>query len=313
MSLTQSISRRGALGTAGALGLTGALSAHAGTAPAHAAESTEALIGAAGQTDLHVMTFNIRLDLQGTLPGQADYWPERIAALQAVLELEKPTVMGIQEALFHQLPAVEDAFPKHYRMVGFGRDGGSAGEYSAIFYDARRLSVVTWDQFWLSDQPDLIGSATWGNTVTRIVTWARFKDQGTGKEFILVNTHFDHQSENARILSARAIVDLMNRFSPKLPTVVIGDFNSAAESSGAYDTLVGSGVFHDTWKTAAQQLTPAYDTFPNYKDPVLGGTRIDWVLATPGITSLKAAINTFTLAGRYPSDHAPVQALIRLP
>lgn len=311
MSSIQSVSRRTALTAAGALGLTGALYAQAG--PAMGAESAGALIGAAGQNDLHVMTFNIRYDRNGTLPGQADFWPERIAALQAVLELEKPTVVGIQEALFHQLAAVEDAFPKHYKMIGFGRDGGSDGEYSAIFYDARRLSVTTWDQRWLSDQPDLIGSATWGNTVTRILTGGQFTDLSTGKELILINTHFDHQSENARLLSSRAIVELMGRFSPKLPTVLTGDFNSPAEASGAYATLVGSGVFRDSWTSADQQITPAYGTFPNYKDPVLGTARIDWVLATPEIKVRKAAINTFTLNGRYPSDHVPVQALVRLP
>ena len=311
MSSNQPVSRRTALATAGALGFAGAMYAQAG--PALAAGSTGALIGAADKTDLHIMSFNIRLDRTGTLPGQADYWPERIAALQAVLELEKPTVVGVQEALFHQLASIEGAFPEHYGMIGFGRDGGSAGEYSAIFYDARRLSVSAWDQFWLSDSPDLIGSATWGNTVTRIVTWGRFTDLSTGKELILANTHFDHDSENARILSARAIVDLMATFSPQLTTVVTGDFNAQAEASSAYDALVGTGVFRDTWTSAAEQLTPAYGTFPNYKDPILGGSRIDWILATPGITVRQAAINTFTLDGRYPSDHAPIQALVSLP
>jgi endonuclease/exonuclease/phosphatase family metal-dependent hydrolase len=311
LSSNQPVSRRTALATAGALGLAGAMYAQAG--PALAAGSTGALIGAADKADLHIMSFNIRLDRTGTLPGQADYWPERIAALQGVLELEKPTVVGVQEALFHQLSAVEGAFPEHYGMIGFGRDGGSAGEYSAIFYDARRLSVGAWDQFWLSDSPDLIGSATWGNTVTRIVTWGRFTDLSTGKELVLANTHFDHDSESARIRSAGAIVDLIASFSPRLPTVVTGDFNAQAESSSAYDVLVGTGVFRDTWTSAAEQLTPAYGTFPNYKDPVLGGARIDWILATPGITIRQAAINTFTLEGRYPSDHAPIQALVSLP
>lgn len=311
MSFNQPVSRRAALATAGALGAAGAMYAQA--SPALPSESTGPLIGAAGRNDLHIMSFNIRLDCTGTLPGEADYWPERVGALRAVLELEKPTAVGIQEALFHQLAAIEGAFPEHYKMIGFGRDGGSAGEFSAIFYDARRLRVSNWDQFWLSDQPALIGSASWGNTVTRMVTWGRFTDLSTGKELMLANTHFDHESEDARILSAQAVIDFVTGFSPRLPTVLTGDFNAQAQASSAYDALVGTGVFLDTWTSAGQQVTPAYGTFPNYKDPVLGGTRIDWLLATPGITVQKAAINTFTLDGRYPSDHVPVQALVRLP
>jgi endonuclease/exonuclease/phosphatase family metal-dependent hydrolase len=310
MSTNEALSRRNILTAAGALTLTGALAA--GATPAWAG-TADALIGAAGQANLHIMSFNIRYDRSGTLPGEADYWPERIAALQAVLAQEQPTAVGIQEALFHQLVAVEAAFPKRYKSIGYGRDGGSAGEYSAIYYDSKRLTVQEWDQFWLSDTPDVIGSATWGNNVTRIVTWGRFTDNSTGKDLILVNTHFDHQSENARILSAQAIVDLMNSFSPKLPTILTGDFNSTAEASGAYSTLVDSGMFNDTWTVADQQVTPAYGTFPNYKEPVVGANRIDWVVTSPDIKVLKAAINTFTLDGRYPSDHVPVQALVRLP
>ena len=271
----------------------------------------ESLIGPAGQPDLHVMSLNLRLHLPSTLPGQADHWPERIPALQALLGLETPTILGIQEALHHQLPAVRDALPWHYRSVGHGREGGSEGEYSAIFYDSRRLSLLAWDQFWLSDTPRTIGSATWGNTVTRIAVWARFRDLSTGRELLAVNTHFDHESENARLLSARAIADLTAGFG--LPTLVTGDFNAAAETSGAYAALVGSGVFRDAWPAAEARLTPAWGTFPNYKDPVEDATRIDWVLATPGITVREAAINPFTLEGRYPSDHVPVQALVRIP
>ncbi|MEE2523649.1 endonuclease/exonuclease/phosphatase family protein [Pseudarthrobacter sp. J75] len=282
------------------------------TTPQTLTPTGAAMIGSADPTDLHIMSFNIRLDRTATLPGQADYWPERCPALTELLACEAPTAVGVQEAMFHQLTAISDALPGHYRYIGQGREGGTDGEYSAIFYDALRLEVIEWDQFWLSDTPHLAGSATWGNTVTRIVTWGRFLDMSTGKELILVNTHFDHESENARLRSAEAIMELMEGFSPRLPTILTGDFNAPAAASGAYDALVGSGVFDDAWDAAAQKLTPAYGTFPNYKDPVPGGMRIDWILATPDVDVRQAAINTFTLEGRYPSDHAPVQALVRL-
>lgn len=270
------------------------------------------LIGPAASPDLHIMSFNIRLDTARTLPGQADHWPERLPALAALLAREAPTAVGVQEALPHQLAAITEAFPGRYRYVGHGRNGGVDGEYSAILYDARRLEVLEWNQFWLSDTPDLPGSATWGNSASRIVTWGRFLDLSTGHQVILVNTHFDHESESSRLRSATAILDLMAGFSPKLPTILTGDFNAPA-ASAEYEALVSSGVFADAWTSAAQKVSPNYGTFPNYKDPVRGGTRIDWILATPDVSVRQAAINTFTLDGRYPSDHAPVQALVRLP
>lgn len=308
MPIEKPVTRRNVLTAAGTVGLAGVLAGNA--SPAHARAKN--VIGPAGRKDLHIMSFNIRFDAIETLPGQADYWPERIPALQKVLELEQPTAVGLQEAEFHQLAAVEEALPRHYEMIGYGRDGGSDGEFSAIFYDARRLSLLSWDQLWLSDTPDLIGSATWGNNVTRIVTWGRFLDASTGRELVLVNTHFDHQSENARVRSAQAIVDLVRTINPPLPTILMGDFNANAGASGAYSTLVDSEVFHDTWAAAVKQVTPAYGTFPNYKDPIEGADRIDWILATPEVQVLEAAINTFHQGDRYPSDHVPVQALVRL-
>ncbi len=282
--------------------------AAAGTAAADAADPAGADAAA-----LSLMSFNIRCDIAATLPGEADYWPERVPALRAVLAEELPEVLGIQEGLEHQLAVIGEALPGHYRRIGHGREGGSRGEHSCIFYDSRRLRLRTWDQFWLSDTPTVAGSATWGNDVTRIATWGRFEDNRTGRELMVVNTHFDHESEYAQLRSAEAIVEHATSFAPGLPTVLMGDFNADAGASGAYDTLVGSGTFRDSWKAAKQRLTPEYGTFPNYKDPVIGESRIDWIAVTPEIQVAEAAVNTFRLDDRYPSDHAPIQATVRIP
>lgn len=270
------------------------------------------LIGPATGRALHVMSYNIRFHHSSTRTGDPDHWPDRAPRLARLLRLEQPTLLGVQEALHHQLPAVEQALPAGYRMVGYGRAGGSKGEYSAIFYDARRLELLEWDQFWLSGTPELIGSTTWGNDVPRIVTWGRFLDRGTGAELVLVNTHFDHDSEEARDRSAQALVDLVHSFPPGTSVVVTGDFNAEAGGSGAYATLVGSGLLADSWTAAEERLTAEWGTFPDYGEAVEGEERIDWVLAGPGVRVRRAAINTARFAGGHPSDHAPVQALVAL-
>lgn len=310
----RSVSRRTTLAGLGALGLSAtgvtAAAASSDTPSGWGRRNKGPLIGPTRHRDLHIMAFNIRYDQEGTQPGEPDYWGDREPLVTRLVKVEQPTVLGVQEALYHQLEAIKQGLPEH-RMVGYGRDGGSHGEYSSIFYDSQRLTVLEWDQFWLSDTPDVIGSATWGNNVTRIVTWARMIDRSTDEEFIAVNTHFDHESEQARLNSARMIVDLAQEHADT-PLVVTGDFNANAGDSAAYTTMVESGVFVDTWEAARKQLTPAYGTFPNYQDSVVGGDRIDWVLTSPGTTVRKAAINTATYRGRWPSDHTPVQALIRI-
>lgn len=284
-----------------------------GGSPQHGRD--DVLIGRAPQESLHVMSFNIRMENTAeTEPGEDDHWPDREPILVDLLEREQPTLLGVQEAKYGQLPAIERALPEH-RMLGYGRQGGSEDEHSAIFFDPGRVLPLAWDQFWLSDTPDVIGSTTWGNRVTRIVVWARFRDQGSGAEFAMVNTHFDHESEQARISSAQAVVDLVDGGPlDGLPVIVTGDFNSPAPDAGAYEHLVVEGPMIDAWDGAQEQLTPAWGTCPGYGEPVEGGDRIDFVLSTEGVDVQRAAINGFTSAeGRYPSDHLPMQALLRLP
>ncbi|MFD2793709.1 endonuclease/exonuclease/phosphatase family protein [Promicromonospora vindobonensis] len=308
---TPGISRRTMLTAAGAMGALGASAALATPAAAESPRAGKPVIGRARGELLHAMSFNIRYDRVGqTHPGEPDYWPERAPLTIEFLRLEQPTVLGVQEVLFHQLSAVEEGLGRHYKMVGFGRDGGAGGEYSGIFYDARRLTVKWWDQLWLSDTPKVMGSATWGNSVTRIVTWAELHDTVTGRDFVHINSHFDHQSENARLRSARVVQDLAAEAG--LPVVFTADVNAAAESSAPYDALVTEGGLQDTWLAADRQLTPYAGTFPGYGTPDPNGTRIDWILATPGVEVRSAAINTWTKDGRFPSDHTPVQALLKI-
>ncbi|WP_049580464.1 endonuclease/exonuclease/phosphatase family protein [Streptomyces sp. SBT349] len=298
------VSRRGVLGAAGVAGVGGVLGAHVASA------RERAVIGPAGRDRLHVMSFNIRYDADAA-PGTPDSWTDRRPVLERFLRAEQPTVMGVQEALYHQVKQVDSDLDRDYDWIGLGREGGGRGEFMAIYFDTRCVEPLDYDHFWLSDTPNVIGSAHWGNTVIRMTTWVRFADRRSGKEFIHVNTHFDHQSENARQRSAALVRDRIAGFDPALPVVLTGDFNTPAESSESYRILVTDGGLSDTWNTG-ERVTDAWGTFPNYQDPVVGGNRIDWVLANQHVEVERVAINTYRHQGRYPSDHAPVQALVRL-
>lgn len=280
--------------------------------------SLAALIAPEAPEQLHVMSMNLRCDLSGLLPeeggtrpGEVDHWPERRPALIELLARERPALLGVQEALHGQLSALEEALPGH-RRIGYGREGGSRGEHAAILYDAERFEVLAWDQSWLSDAPEMIGSTTWGHAVTRIVVQVHLRDRDTGRELLMVNTHLDHESEDARVRSARVLAGIVA--GSALPTIVVGDFNAAAHGSEAYRLLVTDGSLVDTWDAASSQLTPAWGTFPDYESPTEGAERIDWILASDDITAVRAAINVSTSAeGRRHSDHAAVQALLDLP
>jgi endonuclease/exonuclease/phosphatase family metal-dependent hydrolase len=96
----------------------------------------------------------------------------------------------------------------------------------------------------------------------------------------------------------------------RLPIVVTGDFNVAALKNPVYDTMLGAGLL-DSWDTAAER-SALYGTFHGYKPLTPDGDRIDWILATAGVTVQRASINTFSRSGQFPSDHLPVQAWLTL-
>lgn len=269
-----------------------------------------ALFGAAKSTadepQLKVMTYNIRY----ASPLGANSWPVRRPLVQQLIESHSPDILGTQEGLYHQLKDLEKDL-KAYRWIGLGREGGSRGEFMAVFYKLDRLEPIEYDHYWLSDTPDVIGSATWGNTVRRMVTWVKFRDLAVKQDFYFVNTHFDHQVENARRKSAELLLERTKKLGTNLPVIVTGDFNSPAGASGAYETLVGPEKFSDSFDSV-KRTTDRTQTFNGFHYPApKEGARIDWILFRGPIQPLEIEIDDFAEESQYPSDHFPVIATFR--
>ena len=258
---------------------------------------------------LRVMTFNVRY---GTASDGQDAWPHRRAQLLRLVAGYDPAVLGLQEALKFQVDEIRAAMDEPGEVVGVGRDDGAeAGEYSAILYDRGRLTLLDQGTFWLSDTPTVPGSTSWGNRITRIATWARFRDPASDLSFYVVNTHWDHESQNARERSARQIVDWIAAHAAGQPLLLMGDFN-AGEANPAFTTLLGAddpGVrLRDTFRAVHPNARPVgtYHGFTGGRT----GEKIDAVLASPGWEVLDAAIVLANEDGRYPSDHFPVTATL---
>jgi endonuclease/exonuclease/phosphatase family metal-dependent hydrolase len=296
MSDTHRMTRRMGLRTAMAAAVTVPLM---GTLPASAAKPSN--------RRLDVMTFNLRF----ASTSEPNSWTARRPVMRRLLRREAPTLMGTQEGLYQQLLDIHADLGPHYDWIGTGREGGSHDESTAIFYDTRRLAPVEHDTYWLSDTPRVIGSNTWGGALPRIVTWVRFRDRAVGgREFHVLNTHFDHVGQYARERSAQFLAQKIAGFDRSSPVVVTGDFNAAAHDNPAYDTLLATGLV-DTWDAAAER-GKQYATFHGYQPLTPDGDRIDWILTSPGATVHRASINTFSVNGQFPSDHLPVQATVTL-
>ncbi|MEU6139413.1 endonuclease/exonuclease/phosphatase family protein [Streptomyces sp. NPDC047081] len=257
---------------------------------------------------LQVMTFNLRY----ASTQEPNSWADRRPVMSRLLRRAAPHVFGTQEGLYQQLRDIESDLAPHFAWIGTGREQISGDESTALFYDTRRLSPVEHDTFALSDTPQLLGSETWGGATPRTATWVRFRDlSDLGREFYVLNTHLDNESQYARERAAALIVRRIAGFDSSSPVVVTGDFNAYAHRDPAYDTMVGTGLI-DAWDAAARR-GPLYGTFHSrYRPPQPNGDRIDWIFVSPGVTVDRASIDTYSLNGQYPSDHFPVQVSLRL-
>lgn len=259
---------------------------------------------------LRVMSFNLRY---GTADDGPNAWPRRRELVKRTIGDFDPTVLGVQEALRFQLDELREAFP-HLGEVGVGRDDGAeAGEYSAILYDRRRLERLSGGTFWLSDTPEVVASTSWGNQITRIVTWARFRNRESDRTFYVFNTHWDHESQHARERSAALMLERIAALHGDDPVLVTGDFN-AGEENPAFRHLVGEGGavgLHDTFRALHPDAADV-GTFNGF-DGDRTGEKIDAVLASSAWRVEEASIVRTAREGRYPSDHFPVTAIVSLP
>jgi endonuclease/exonuclease/phosphatase family metal-dependent hydrolase len=265
---------------------------------------------------LTVMTFNIRY---GTAKDGENDWPSRRQLLFDVVREVQADLIGLQEALAFQIDEIVAAAPD-YAVIGVGRDDGARkGEYAAILFKRDRLHVAEAGSFWFSDTPGVPGSKSWGNNITRISSWARFIERD-GHGFYHFNLHLDHQSQPSRERSTELLRQRIDaRAISTDPAIVTGDFN-VGETNPAITTLLGlrtgvapsaSAPFVDTFRVLHPTEQPS-GTFTGFGFGKVEGDKIDYVLVQPGTEVLSAGIVRRSRGNRYPSDHFPVIARVRL-
>jgi endonuclease/exonuclease/phosphatase family metal-dependent hydrolase len=249
------------------------------------------------------MSYNIRYDNPA---DGVNHWPKRSEKVFALIKKYDPVLLGLQEALKHQIDDITRAIP-NYKYAGVGRDDGKEkGEYSPILYQPSKVDLLQSGTQWLSEQPEMPGSKSWDAAITRIVTWALFKDKISGKEFYYLNTHFDHIGKDARKNSAALIIKLTKELQSKknIPVLVTGDFN-AQPTEPPYTVMMESKLFTDSRKNADVGTACTFS--------VNGRCNlIDYIFHTNGFTSSAYQVIKDNDGTNYPSDHLPVMAELRL-
>jgi endonuclease/exonuclease/phosphatase family metal-dependent hydrolase len=260
---------------------------------------------ATAQRSLNVITFNIRLDNPKDAPND---WPNRKDKVVSQILFHEADIIGVQEAFYNQVTEMVNGLPG-YTFTGTAReDGKQKGEYSCIFYNTNRLELQASETFWLSETPTIAGSKSWDAAITRIVTWARFKDKKTKKIFYAFNTHFDHVGKIARRESAKMVLHAVDSIAGKKPAVITGDFNAQPDDE---PIMVITDAANPLKLTDSKALSTTMHYGPNgtfnaFNPKEQADKPIDYIFLKGTWKVEQHATLSQTWGGLFSSDHFPV-------
>lgn len=272
--------------------------------------------GDAGLSDsgagvVDVMTFNIR---NGRANDGVNNWRDRRDVLVGVISEYGGDIVGLQEAFDFQADYIDAKLPQ-YDIYYAGRDDGAkAGESCAILYRREKYTLADSGTFWFSDTPAK-PSTHWGNKCLRICSWVRLVSKTGGKGIYVYNLHLDHISQYSRQKSTKLLARRISQRTEKDPIIVMGDFNMTIDNPGMKYLQSGGEdnpcpPLVSAWE-AMHPKGPALKTGHGFKGGK-AGSAIDHILIGEGSAVLKADVDQRKIAGRWPSDHYPVTARIKL-
>lgn len=250
-----------------------------------------------GQT-IKVISFNIRYANQ---TDGNNVWDLRRQAAVDFINYEKPDFFGLQEAVESQVLDFEHANAA-YDWIGVGRDDGKkGGEFTPIFFDTRKWELISSGTFWLSETPDT-PSSSWDAAFPRICTYGRFRHRSSGIEVNVFNTHFDHVGKEARLNSAKLILDKIDAFSNFEQVILMGDLNAEPD---APPIAVLKEKLTDAFD-AAEASFGQIGTFNAFDLKEIPNRRIDYIFFGESFLVRKYETDSRVINGRYLSDHFPV-------
>ena len=246
---------------------------------------------------LTLMSFNIRYD---TSKDGENRWELRKEHVAEVIREQKPDVIAIQEAVSSQMKFLRDEF-KNLIPIG-EHTGGNNREFSGLFIEKSKFELLDSGQIWLSETPHKKGSVGWDASLSRSAIWAKLKLRDSeSNPFVVFGTHFDHRGKEARIESAKLLIEHIESLNNVTPVVVMGDLNCEPNSKPM------KVFFQSGFSTAIPRVDGGtFHAFKGNED----GSHIDFILLNKHWSVESAEILRPRRDGKSASDHDPVIARV---
>ncbi len=245
------------------------------------------------------MTLNIRQNnIKDT--GTMSFFYRADLVIENIKEI-KPDIIAFQEMQEEEVSYVKTSLIGYSFILKY-REEGDYAESCPIFYRADRFSLLESDTLWLSKTPKVM-SKDFNSCCYRILTYTILKDLFSSIVYLVINTHLDHISEEAREEGIKIIEKLVKE--KKIEKVVLmGDFNDYP-SSLTYQKAA-SFLFDSCTKAKKSHDSITFQDFGRS----LSGERIDYIFVSKNIEVESYSVLNKTYNGVYSSDHYPVYIVI---
>lgn len=248
------------------------------------------------ETEITICSFNIR---GSNMDTGVNAWSNRKKMVIREFGNYQYDIVCMQEPLTDQ---IQDFLSIGiYEWLGVSGQGTPDSDvFTPIFYNKKKLNVLDYGTFWLSETPDVV-SRGWDGKFPRICTWAKFRDIENCRSFYVFNTHLDHVGEVAKLEGARLICRKIKEMTAEEAVFITGDMNSTPETPPIHTFL---SEFSNSREIATEKsgLAGTAHSYGKLYPP----SQIDYIFVNEYISVTKAITITKNSDPVYMSDHYPI-------
>lgn len=274
---------------------------------------TSGTTGASAEGTLHrFLSANILL-ASPYYVGKPAEWKNRRDLVVKIFRECDPDVICTQEVLHEQAADLEKMLDDyfHFGFAGPFMDAHPTGYHGVVknvlMFRKSRYDMTSAGTYWLSETPTIAGSVSWDALRGRHVNWLRLRDRKSGKEFRVLDTHYDHKGQTARENMSRMINEEAAQYLPDFPQVLCGDLNGTMDNPA--QEILRKGGWTDSWIALYGPEDPGrtYHKLmgPKFTKP---GGKIDYIYYRGPVTPKASKIWKNHEGDKYPSDHYFVSA-----
>lgn len=222
------------------------------------------------------------------------------------INTEKPEVIGFQEATDKNIKFLKSALCD-YDIFFNQRDKNFGGEGLAIAIRRDSVTLLALDFFWLSETPYTPGSRYAIQSPCPRVSQTAILKTADNKLFRVYNNHLDHESDEARILGIKQVMErvALDKSRIDLPFFILGDFNAFPDS----ETIAFCNTYADPKLVdITSHIECSFHAYGTYS------SKIDYIYTDVETAKAVKAVEPWTdeREGVYLSDHYPICAELEI-